>query len=236
MQKPLQYSVHVLLTQLGWAVTWVYTREIWIPYILQYSKSREILWASFLSFQTTKALSERASRRLSSLPPHAPVERAPPPPPVTIKPKEATPKVKGNAKIATEVTSVITPPEAKKTASNTKEKASKKRNSGELGDDLFQDVEVVLTRLDSNSPAKELANSYPDLVFEKLEEVRRSPKRVELVCQQLINEASTQNQSRQATPANKTQKARPVLTRSARKSAAFANESKFVSRICYVLF
>jgi hypothetical protein len=101
-------------------------------------------------------------------------------------------------------------------------KKAKKRNSGELGPDLFEDVEVVLTRLEQ-TPAKKLAWANPDLIFEKLEEVRRSPQRVDLVCKELVNMASTPKKS----PVNKKTDAglKPLTTRSARKSVA---KGKFI--------
>ncbi len=104
-----------------------------------------------------------------------------------------------------------------KKASAAKKVAPKKRNSSELDDSLFKDVKVVLQKLEA-TPAKAVA---PDVVFERLEEVKRSPMRVDLVCRDLIRE-STDSESSEAEEAQQHEQKRKAKTPAAKKSFATA--------------
>ncbi len=108
----------------------------------------------------------------------------------------------------------------KKDAAN---KKTKKRNSSDLDDSLFKDVQVVLDRI-RDSPAEAVS---ADEVFDRLEEVKRSPLRVDLVSGDLVREAGkegekdkeTEKQVASKTPAAKKKIASKRVTRSCKKVA-----------------
>jgi len=106
-----------------------------------------------------------------------------------------------------------------KLAEEEQESKPKKRNSSEIQEDLFQDVEVVLHRLKKKDLPK--TKMEANVVFEMLEEVKRSPKRVDIVCGKLLEEAhqtSDDDKEEEAVTPKPTAKVMPV--RSSRRSAA----------------
>ncbi len=116
-----------------------------------------------------------------------------------------------------------TPPPKPKRGKTSGGTDRKKRNSSEVDSSLFKDVQVVLQRI-KNTPMRTVP---ADEVFERLEEVKRSPLRVNLVFKDLVREAADEEikvvriveEPASKTPTGKMVPPSKRMTRSAKKVA-----------------
>ncbi len=105
---------------------------------------------------------------------------------VAAAPKEKTPPKRGRGRPSMASKTRKTPVVKDK-------KAPEKRNSSELDDALFKDVHVVIEKLRRRrSPVARAVE--PDEVFDRLEEVRRSPLRVQIVCEDILKESKKEEE------------------------------------------
>lgn len=101
---------------------------------------------------------------------------------------------------------------------------------------VVKDVEIVLEKLENTPAAKALLK--PEDIFDRLEQVAKSPKRVEIVCKQILNESKSEEEDKITeediiTPPEVVKRRTPALTtskrmtRSAKKSTTAIQRSKF---------
>ena len=114
---------------------------------------------------------------------------------------------------------------AKQTLKTPKSKISKTPALDRIG----SDVKIVLEKLENTPAAKALLQ--PEDIFDRLEQVSKSPKRVDIVCKQILNESKSEEEdiitppevAKRRTPALTTSKR---MTRSAKKTTTAIQRSK----------